>query len=69
MPARIQGNLVMIGERIVGQLAPSPEPTFAEAMDGIYRERYTGPVVLHCLNGIPQMVERPNPQFIKLRRT
>ncbi len=35
--------------------------SFAEALDAIFRAKYTGPLVLHCYMGVPQDAELPPP--------
>lgn len=40
---------------------------FATVQEVIFRRQYTGTVLLHCRNGVPQVVEFPGVQ-IRLRR-
>lgn len=44
-------------------------PTFAEVLEALYRERYTGSVTIHLQSGRPIVVEKPRPLQIPLKRT
>lgn len=48
---------------------PPPRPSFAEVLETVYREKYTGSVTLHFIHGVPTVIERPNPVQIRLRQT
>lgn len=44
----------------------TPNPTYAEAMEQLWRERYTGSVMVHLQSGQPGVVEKLNPEKIRL---
>jgi len=49
--------------------APDLEATFADLMAQLYAMKYTGPVILHCGEGVPGRVEFPSPSImVKLDR-
>lgn len=43
-----------------------PEPTYAEAMEQLWIEKYTGPILVHFQSGQPGVVEKLNPEKIRL---
>lgn len=43
-----------------------PQPTYAEAMEQLWREKYTGPILVHMQSGAPGVVEKLNPEKIRL---
>lgn len=50
------------------RLAPAvtAQPTFPEAMEQLWIEKYTGPVMVHFQSGAPGVVEKLNPEKIRL---
>lgn len=36
---------------------------FAAVLDAIHRRQHTGTVILHCVNGVPKVVEFPGVQI------
>lgn len=44
----------------------SAEPSFYELLQHLYTQRFNGPVILHCENGIPKIVEFTQPVRINL---
>lgn len=42
------------------------DPTYAEAMEQLWVERYTGPILVHLQSGQPGVVEKLNPEKIRL---
>lgn len=51
--------------RLEGTNAPR-QPSFADFLTQLYDARYSGQVVLHCENGVPRVVEIPQPVKIRL---
>lgn len=53
-------------------LSPAPvtrltlDPTYAEAMEQLWIEKYTGPILVHLQSGQPGVVEKLNPEKIRL---
>lgn len=48
------------------EIVAKPEPSYAEAMEQLWVEKYTGPVMVHFQSGQPGVVEKLNPEKIRL---
>jgi hypothetical protein len=42
------------------------QSTFPEVLIALHTQRYTGPVTLHLIHGVPTVVELPRPVQIRL---
>lgn len=49
------------------ELVARPEPSYAEAMQQLWVEKYTGPVIVHLHSGQPVLAEKLNPEKIRLK--
>ena len=38
-------------------------PTFAQTLASLYDQRFTGTIILHCVEGVPKVVEWPQPSI------
>lgn len=48
------------------EIVARPDPEFGEAMQQLWTERYTGSIIVHLQSGQPGVVEKLNPERIRL---
>ena len=48
-------------QRLLAHLEMGEGINFARLQDAIYHTKFTGPVVLHCYEGVPQQVDLGSP--------
>lgn len=49
------------------EIVAKPEPSYAEAMEQLWVVRFTGQVIVHFQSGQPIVVEKLNPEKIRLK--